>query len=209
MQNKYIGLIMDGNRRWAKKYNKTYYEAYKNSIQNYKKIISEAISLGIKELSCYALSYDNYHKRSSLEINQLLEFCITEFNDDIDFFIKNKIVIKFIGNKNILPANTTKELQKIEDATRQNDYSLIGNILMAYDPHEDIAGDMQKKLKFSYDIQPINLIIRTGGRNRLSGFLPSQSMYANIVCIETLWPDFTPEIFAECIKKNFINNYGA
>ena len=86
---------------------------------------------------------------------------------------------------------------------------MIVNILLGYDPMKDLAGLMKcNQLFYSNDIHSIDIIIRTGGYNRLSGFLPMQSMYANIITLDTLWPDFSIDSLKLCLTKQFINNYG-
>lgn len=205
----YIGIIMDGNRRWAQQNKVTYYDGYLKGIENCNDILLSLINYSILEVSIYAMSYDNYIKRTIEEVNLLLSLLNDFLYKYIESYIKNKIIVKFIGERNLFSENIKKILSDFERRTYCDNQKMIVNILLGYDPIKDLAGLMQcNRLFYSNKIHPLDIIIRTGGYNRLSGFLPMQSMYANIITLDTLWPDFSIDSLKLCLTKKFINNYG-
>lgn len=212
MKNKYIGLIMDGNRRWAKMHNFSYYHTYEKSIFNCKEIILSSLQKNVSQLSLYALSYDNYCKRHDYEIADILSLFVKTFSDDmIHFFITHHVLVQFVGRISELPCNVITCIKKIETMTKNYSCKLNLYILFCYDPYKDILHtEENNSLPYnSKNIKPLDIIIRTGNYSRLSGFLPMQSMYANIIIYDVLWPDFTKSMFEEQIEKNFFNNYGS
>lgn len=205
----YIGIIMDGNRRWARQNKVTYYDGYRKGIENCNNILLSLIDLSIFEVSIYAMSYDNYVKRPVEEVDLLVSFLNDILYTYIEIYIKYKIIVKFIGERDLFSENIKIILSNFEERTYCNDQNMVVNILLGYNPSKDLAGLVEcNGLFYSRNIHAIDTIIRTGGYNRLSGFLPMQSMYANIITIDTLWPDFTVDLLKLCLQKSFINNYG-
>jgi tritrans,polycis-undecaprenyl-diphosphate synthase [geranylgeranyl-diphosphate specific] len=228
----HLGIIIDGNRRYAKKMNITVLEAYKLGADK----VYETINLvfgktDIPEISVYALSFDNLMRRLG-ELNLLLDVQRAAFEKwATDPLFKEKgICVKFVGELETLPPKIKKSCLALQAATSGND-SRVLNILMAYFGHREISGAVAKILDakdmvlekgskaerldrietlIASNLQvkrPVNLIIRTAGGNRLSGFLPWQSEYAELYPLKKYWPEVNPEDIKKAIDQ--FNNSGA
>lgn len=197
----HIGLIPDGNRRWAQ--NKGYekqdgYEYGLNPGLNFLKLAKE---YGIKEVTYYGFTTDNC-KRPKKQIESFVKACV----DAINLIIKENVSLLVIGNTNssIFP----KELLKYTKRTDIGNGGMKVNFLVNYGWDWDLSNincenSNRKSIMdclHSKDISRIDLILRWGGRKRLSGFLPIQSVYSDIYTIDDMWPDFKPEQFHEAIK---------
>lgn len=208
--NKVIGFIMDGNRRWAKKNIVNLGAGYAQGADIFFMVISQCIEYNIKTIIFYAMSSNNFKKRSKQELTIIYEIGIKQLNNKKKFFIENKIKIVFIGDISACDETIRKTITEIEAETNEKEPIITVYILMIYDPYKDIFNyHINKKLFYSSAVPDIDLIIRTGGFNRLSGFLPIQSMNANIITLEELWPDLTKEKLYS-IFTNYKNtqNYG-
>ncbi len=208
IHNKTIGFIMDGNRRWAKIHGTSLEEAYNKGSQIFFMSIIECIKYKIETIIFYALSFDNFNKRNHDELKIIYNIGIIELNNKKCFFIQNKIKIIFIGNKNKYNQDLLNLTTNLEVETNTKDYKITIFILMIYDPIEDVLNydPTNKKLLYSYLIPNVDIIIRTGGLNRLSGFLPIQSMYSNIITINELWPDLNENILFKTLNNNNTKN---
>lgn len=202
---KVIGFIMDGNRRWAIKSATSLSIAYTKGVENFYMVIIECMKYEINTVVFYALSSDNFNKRNKDELKIIYDVGIMALYNKKKFFIINKIKIVFIGNKLKYDDKVLDMVVNLEKDTDCIDSLITVFILMIYDPYEDIFNTSIKKLFYSNNIPNIDLIIRTGGYNRLSGFLPIQSMNANIITLDDLWPDFT-KIKLAFILNNYKNN---
>ena len=188
--NQIIGFIMDGNRRWAKKNIVNLASAYSQGAKNFFMTITECIKYNINTAVFYALSSDNFNKRNKCELDVIYDTGIFELKNNKIFFIENKVKIIFIGERTNCEEKIIQSITQLEEETNFRNPTITIFILMIYDPFQDIFNyHINKKLFYSDAIPNIDLIIRTGGYNRLSGFLPIQSMNANIITLDELWPD--------------------
>ena len=182
----HVGIIPDGNRRWIKKNGIfTYFETTLNVI----KILIFNLIPHIKYISIYCLSIDNYNKRQNIDI------ILNALNLFLNNEIINNINIKVIGNINILPKIIQKNLNILSNNFDKNKCTL--RLLIGYDPIEH----SRTLLKNINNINYIDLIIRTGFEKRLSGFLPIESIYAEIYFIDKLFPDLTKEDITLILDK--------
>ncbi len=210
-----IAIIPDGNRRYAKKYKINLRKAYLKGIEKVREVSRWCIEYDVSSLTFWALSLDNLRARSSFQIKllfYLLESEIREILNSEEFF-KEKIKVHFLGKLNLLPTSLSKLMEKVQQKTK-NFEKLSLNIAVAYDGREEIINATKKiaskilsgelktnsisnKLfsKYLYIQSPPDLIIRTGARNRLSGFMPFQSAYSELFFLDRLWPEFN--------KRNF------
>lgn len=203
-----IGFIMDGNRRWAIKNKTTLEIAYQKGSETFINSIIICLKYKISIIVFYALSHDNFKNRSQKELNIIYHIGILELNKNKLFFIKNKIKIIFIGEKKILEQSILNNINIIENETNINNNIMTIFILLIYDPYKDVFNNGHNLL-YSSSIPNIDLIIRSGGHNRLSGFLPIQSINANIICIKELWPEISQEVLYKILKNYKKNqNYG-
>lgn len=213
MENKvptHVGLIMDGNGRWAKKRNLPRSMGHQKGYQNLEKLNKHIFQKGIKVLSIYALSTDNF-KRPKKEIDYLLELFLDKFSKQKDFYIQNNIKVVFSGRKNHFNDKVINVMNEIENETKNNskaifnicfDYSSRNEIIDAIKRIKDIDEiDQETFNKYLYhDLPPIDFLIRTSGEMRLSDFMLWQSAYAELYFPETLFPDFNNEEFDKAIE---------
>ena len=219
----HIAIIMDGNRRWAKKNNLDQIEGHKKGIETAKFIAKHCHNENIKELTLYAFSMQNW-KRPKLEIKSLLKLFSTLFEDKSHFFIKNNFKFNPIGRIDGLNEAVKIKINSLKDKTKANDAMTInvainyGGIEEIIDTYERIVLNNEKKIdqkilkKYSYlpESYEIDLIIRTGGYSRLSNFLNLHNSYSELEISNILWPDFSQEDFEEILSKykKIERNYG-
>lgn len=219
----HIAIIMDGNRRWAKKNELDQIEGHRKGIETAKFIAKYCGNQNIKELTLYAFSMQNW-KRSKVEIKSLLKLFSTLFEDKSHFFIKNNFKFNPIGRIDELNETVRKKINSLKDKTKSNNGMTInvainyGGIEEIIDTYERITLNGEKNIdekilkKYSYlpDSNEVDLIIRTGGYSRISNFLNLHNSYSEIEISNILWPDFRQEDFEKILLKyrKIERNYG-
>ncbi len=221
---RHIGVILDGNRRWARKEGLDKKTAYRIGAKKVEEIISWSKELGIKNLTLFVLSTENYMKRSADELAilfELLEEYLRKLLDDDPE--KNKVRIRFIGNLDLLKDRNLKQL--IEEVERKYSYSdsLTVNIAFLYGGKWDIVNatkrivnavlkgeitsndisieTFQKYLSTSHlDSQDLDMVLRTGGEWRLSNFLLWEAAYSELIFMDVYWPEFRKIDFLRAIR---------
>lgn len=216
---KHVALIMDGNRRWAKTKNLPAFEGHRRGEQRIEPIIDEAIKMKIPLLTFWAFSTENWF-RSKQEVSFLLNLYRYELNKKMDRFYKKKVKINIIGNIKMFPKDIQVKTKEWMEKTKNNKIITV-NFALSYGGRDEILRAINKmransklqnpNFKLNAEIfekyldtagQPDpDLIIRTGGVKRLSGFLLWQSEYAELYFSDLYWPDFTPLEFQKAVKK--------
>ena len=217
---KHLAIIMDGNGRWAQERGKKRSLGHKAGADVLEKIALHAVDIGIKYLSVYAFSTDNF-KRSKEEVDYLMRLFVDNFNSKFNKFSKNGIRVVFSGVKEHLPDDVVESMNTITEKTKDNVNGTL-NICLNYGGQEEIiraseryhedlnAGkvtmsEMNRDKFYQYmdnDLPPIDLMIRTGGEKRLSNFMLYQMMYAELYFIDAYFPDFDSQML-----DNIIDNY--
>ncbi|MDD5182390.1 MAG: polyprenyl diphosphate synthase [Candidatus Nanoarchaeia archaeon] len=215
----HIGMILDGNRRYAQKHGLKPWEGHEEGKKALSKLIryfanSESQT---KYLTLYALSLDNFQKRSQIERNFLYNVLKEGFTEILDepIIFEKKINIDVIGRWELLPDKELKEaIQNAVDATKSHKNKFI-RFAICYDGLDEIVNAAQKIVDsnakkvtkelikenlFTKDLPPVDLLIRTGGEQRLSGFLLWDASYAELYFTETLFPDSIPGVYNSAIK---------
>ncbi|QJC29081.1 polyprenyl diphosphate synthase [Enterobacteriaceae endosymbiont of Plateumaris rustica] len=216
----HVAIIMDGNRRWAKKKNTWKFSGHKEGVNTIKKIINSALYFKLKVLTLYAFSSENW-KRSINEIKFLMNLFTKVLDNEVVNFKKKNICLKIIGNINKFDINLQKSIIKAENFTKNNS-GLILNIAVNYGGRWDIISgvkkiiiEIQKGLLNSNSINeyifskylclnniiPVDLVIRTGGELRISNFLIWQIAYSELYFTKILWPDFNEENFKNALEE--------
>jgi undecaprenyl diphosphate synthase len=204
----HIGFILDGNRRFGKKYN---LNGHLYGAINSKRIITYIYKTGIiKECTLFVLSYDNYINRSTHEKNNIYKII-----EEYLLFIKNNqtlfsnFIINFLGEINLLPENLQNLIYFIIDLNKfktQNNNIITINYAIVYDGRREIinAVNTYSNNFFNHLLlkNDIDLVIRTGNSNRISGFFPWQTIYSEYYFLDKLWPEFT-----EIDLDNILNSY--
>lgn len=217
---KHIAIIMDGNGRWAKKRGLPRVMGHKVGMNAIKETVKACSDLGIKILTVYAFSTENW-KRPKDEVSYLMNLLVEYLHKEIGELHRNNVKIKVLGDIEVLPEQTRKEIREALRLT-ENNGGLQFNIALNYGGRAEILNACKSLTKLVkegvYDTEQIDeelfskylytgsdtdpdLIIRTSGEQRLSNFLLWQCAYSEFVFIDELWPDFNRDTLISAIKK--------
>ena len=209
----HVGIIMDGNGRWAQKRSLPRTAGHKYYLYSAKTIVKKAAELGIKYVTLYTFSTENW-KRTQEEVGFLMNLIKLHLRAEYEFYKKNGIRIKHIGNIQALPEDVRKEMISAEKETENFNTTTVvlainygGRDEIARAVKKMIAGQLvsdtvEQQIPLCFDFPELpdaDLIIRTGGEKRLSNFLMWHSAYSELEFSDTLWPDYTPEEFTEAL----------
>ncbi len=217
---RHIGLILDGNRRLAKRLMLKPWKGHELGAQKVEKLFEWCKELDIKELTLYALSIENFN-RPKKEFAFLMDLFHKEFErckTDPKIY-ENKIRINVIGRTWMLPQNVQESIQSLMEKTKTHDQYII-NFALAYGGRQEVV-DATKKIaeqikSGTLNVDQINeetfskqlymgdepdLIIRTGGDHRTSNFLIWQSSYTEWMFLEKMWPEFEKKDLVSCIEE--------
>ena len=215
---RHIAVIMDGNGRWAGKMGKLRIFGHQNGVQAVKNCVESCAELGVRYLTLYAFSTENW-SRPKQEVDALMELLVKTIRSEVPTLNKNKIRLLSIGDQNALPASCQMALKEAIELTAPNTgLSLV--LALSYSSKWEITQAAkriaQKVLEGTLRPEEINetefaagletnnipdpeLLIRTSGEHRISNFLLWQSAYAEFYFTETLWPDFTKQDLVDAI----------
>ena len=216
----HVAFIMDGNGRWGlkKKNNRNY--GHLKGVETVRKIIKTSIQLKIPIVSFYVFSSENW-VRPKKEINFLFKLIKTYFLKERINTIKEGIKIKILGELSKLPKEIKDTLKSTSEMTKRNKKILV-NLAINYGSKNEILnaiknvkkkGSLKNFEKYLYtkNLPDPDILIRTGGRKRLSNFMLWQLAYTELFFINKLWPDFNSNDYIKIIKqyKNIKRNFGA
>jgi undecaprenyl pyrophosphate synthase len=198
----HVGIIPDGNRRWARRHGENLLKTYMRGYKNVVNIVKHLYDRGVKAVTVYGLSYDNCIKRDPLEkkiIEQVALYALRDMRDS-EMLRTRKVRVLFLGDSSIFSETLEVEVGKTSKALDYNGDRLLV-VLLCYSGRWEIDTYLSKGMvPPSLLLPPIDLIIRTGGARRLSGFVPISSEYAELYFTEKLWPDFTVKDADEALK---------
>ena len=218
----HIAIIMDGNGRWATANNLPKLEGHRQGAKTAKNIVKHAVSIGVKHLTLYAFSMENW-KRSEQEVADILGILSYYLKNQINELHENNIKFKLIGDITQLNANLQNLVLESEKLTQDNDLMTL-YLAFSYGGRDEIVRACKKLVasgvqdvtqeKFTEfldvaDMPDVDLMIRSSGEKRISNFLIWQSAYSEIYFSSKLWPDFTSGDLDEAIadfnlrKRNF------
>lgn len=210
----HVGIIMDGNGRWAKKRGLPRVFGHRAGVNTVKKIVETAAKIGVKCLSLYAFSTENW-RRPKNEIQILFNLLRQFIKKEEKNLIKNNIKLFISGDISKIDKKTAEALQNLISKLKNNT-GLIVNLCLNYGGRQEIVSavnkiissgiksvDEKKFEEFLYtkDLPELDLLIRTSGELRISNFMLWQVAYAELYFTKTLWPDFTPKEFVLAIKE--------
>lgn len=216
----HVAIIMDGNGRWAEQRNLPRAFGHNAGMKAMKEIVKRSSSLGIKHLTVYAFSTENW-KRSTEEVNGIFKLIVTYVDNELKELHGNNVRVHILGDYSKLPTDAVTRLEK-SLAVTQNNTGMQFNIALNYGSRHEIVqaiSDIAKEVaagKISAEdinettvtqhlstglagIPDPELLIRTSGETRVSNFLLWQIAYSELVYTPVLWPDFTPEVFENAI----------
>ena len=217
----HVAIIMDGNGRWAKSKGLVRMEGHKKGLVTAEKIIDHSIKLGIKFLSLYVFSTENW-KRPQKEVSTLFHLA-DKYLDKFQDFCKNQVRVVVSGSRDGLPPKLVQKIEQIQQETATFD-AICVNLCINYGGQQDIVQaantlaatgqpitlqSLQQNLYNGFIPAP-DVIIRTGGQKRLSNFLLFQSAYAELYFSNTLWPDFSQDEYNTIVAdyETRVRNFG-
>lgn len=190
---KHIGIIPDGNRRWADEHGMNKKDGYEHGLLPGLKLLHAAKEKGIDEITYYGFTVDNC-KRPAEQFKAFQKACV----EAVDMLTKEGADLLVIGNSE--SKCFPKELLPYRTRTQVNGGGIKVNFLVNYGWQWDLSHIKVDGKPNSYDISRIDLIIRWGGMRRLSGFLPMQSVYADFYVVDNYWPDYRDDDFIGALE---------
>ena len=210
---KHIAIIMDGNGRWAKKRKMPRIAGHRQGAENVSNIVEAASKIGIKYLTLYTFSVENWQRPES-EVKSLMDLFEIMLNKKLSLLIKNKVRLNIIGDINAIRKTTREKFLSAIEKTEKND-GLVLTIALNYGGRDDLVRAFNKMLKDGVkkadeetvskyldtgEMPDPELLIRTSGEARISNFLLWQIAYSEVYFSKTLWPDFKDQDLYEAIR---------
>ena len=216
----HIAFIMDGNGRWGKKQNKSRNFGHLKGVDTVKKVVKSSIKFKIPIVTFYVFSTENW-KRPKTEISFLFKLIGKYFSQEINSVISQGIKINILGEINKLPLDLKKILIKTINLTKKNN-KIIVNLALNYGSKNEMINAFRKNKKnisiknieknlYTKKMPNPEILIRTGGHQRLSNFMLWQLAYAELFFLKKLWPDFNERDLSKIINnfKRSKRNFGA
>lgn len=200
---KHLGIILDGNRRWAKERGLPVFEGHKKGLRKIKDVVEWCKEKGIKTLTLFVFSTENW-KRSKAEVGYLMRLVSKATSNDLRKISRQEIKVRLIGERERLPKFVQKAVEKIERMTKKNKKMTL-NLALSYGGRGEIVQAVKNITKKKIPINKItenlisknlwasdlDMIIRTGKEQRISNFLIWQAAYAELYFFRKYWPDFS------------------
>ena len=207
---RHVAFIMDGNGRWGKKKNKGRNFGHLKGVETVKKIVNSSIKLRIPIITFYVFSSENW-KRPKNEINFLFKLIKNYFLQEIENVVSEGIKINIFGELNKMPLELRKVLKRSTDKTKKNNKITV-NLAINYGSKNEILNTIRKiktkineknleKNLYTKGMPDPDILIRTGGHQRLSNFMLWQLAYAELFFLKKLWPEFNSNDLKKIISK--------
>lgn len=209
-----VGVVMDGNRRWARAHNLPVFEGHNEGRKKLQECVRWAREAGIEHVVAYVFSTENW-KRPEKEVGYLMKLFRSVLENETQKMVEERIRVRFLGDRARFDTDIQEMMARMEQAT-QVSYDITLHLAMSYGGRAEIIAATNLLLKegkkivaekefsqkmWSYPMPDPDLIIRTGGEKRLSGFLSWQSVYSELFFFDSLWPAFTKEEFERCLAE--------
>ena len=220
---KHVAIIMDGNGRWAQQQGKNRLRGHEAGAKAVRKTVEAAAKLGIKHLTLYAFSTENW-KRPKVEVATLMTLLVRNLRLELERMTKNNIRLSAIGSLDKLPNKVRHELIEVIEKTQSNTGTNL-TLALSYGAREEIKQaviDISKKVKnsiinvesidetiinehlYTQHLPDVDLLIRTSGEVRISNFLLWQIAYAELYFTDVMWPEFNKQELHQAIKSYLI-----
>jgi undecaprenyl diphosphate synthase len=216
---RHVGVIMDGNGRWAEHRGLTRVEGHREGSASVREVTRCARRLGIQALTLYAFSSQNW-SRPADEIAALMELLVEYLEKEREELLRNGIRLNLIGDIERLPRSVREPMLRVRDESSRN-AAMVLTLALSYGGRDEIVraarmlaeraarGEISpskidercfESCLWTAGLPPLDLLIRTSGEQRISNFLLWQAAYAELVFIDTLWPDVRAEQFLQCLE---------
>ncbi|XOB42316.1 MAG: polyprenyl diphosphate synthase [Candidatus Nealsonbacteria bacterium] len=208
----HLGIILDGNRRWAKEKGLSAFEGHRKGLDKIKKVVSWCKEKGIKTLTLFVFSTENW-KRPKKEVNYLMKLA-EKMESHFSEAVKQNIKLRVIGQRDKLPIAVRASIKKIENLTKNNNEMTL-NFALSYGGRAEIVEAIKNIIRQKVDVDKIDeslisrnlwtsdldLIIRTGKEQRISNFLIWQAAYSELYFFKKYWPDFNKRDLDQAISE--------
>ncbi len=212
----HMGVILDGNRRWAKHAGKKALEGHRVGAEVFKETSLHLFERGVRYVSGYIFSTENWQRKAD-EVDYLMRLVIKAVELHLDEYNKKGIRVRVLGSRDNLDSKVVQAIERTESKTVKNDQGTLA-LCFNYGGHDEIvqatkqiveggvlaegitADTIAEKL-YAPDIPDIDLIVRTSGEQRLSGFMMWRAQYAELEFVQKLWPDMTTADFDTILKS--------
>lgn len=205
---RHVGYIIDGNRRWAKKHGLPTYEGHLAGYNAVKEVAFATLEAGVEYMSVYVFSSENW-SRSQEEIKNLMALVLRLFTTDSHMFDENGIRLKVLGMREGLNKNIIKEINRLEDRTKDNTNGTLA-ICLNYGGQGEIVDAVKKIVQsgiaaeeidetliaenlYGAEVPPVDVVVRTSGEKRLSNFMLWRAAYSEFIFLDKMWPDMTKD----------------
>jgi undecaprenyl diphosphate synthase len=203
---RHVGLILDGNRRWAKQRGLPPMEGHRKGYETLISIIDAALESGVEYVSAYVFSTENW-QRTRPEVKFLMNLVLRVVTDDLETYHKKGIRIVWLGSKQQVSNKVREAIERAEELTKNNTRGTFG-LCFNHGGYREISEAMQRMVEDGVtlgeiteakiaqyidhpEVPPIDLLIRTSGEKRLSNFMLWRAAYSELIFSDTLWPDFS------------------
>lgn len=212
----HLGLILDGNRRWARENGLTVAQGHRRGYQNLKTVSKAAIKYGVRYVSAYIFSTENW-SRDKQEVRDIMNIMKWVLKHEVKEFNKDNIRLRVIGSKAKLGAAL---VTAIHDAEKLTEHNTAGTILLCLDyggqqeivdavkriaalgtDPSEITAELIAEHLYAPDVPPVDLVIRTSGEQRLSNFMTWEAAYSELLFNEKNWPEFGEADFADAMAQ--------
>lgn len=213
---RHLGLILDGNRRWAKQRGLPIIEGHRQGYENLRRISEAAFEEGVEYVSAYVFSSENWN-RSADEVRNLMKLFLWTLKHEVENFSKHGIRLQTMGSKFRLGKALVKAIHEAEEKTKLNDKGTLllclnyggqqeivdamKRIVEQGTPAEEITAELISRNLYAPHVPPVDLIIRTSGEHRLSNFMLWEGAYSELMFTKTAWPDFGTAEFKQMLVQ--------
>jgi undecaprenyl diphosphate synthase len=202
----HVGIILDGNRRWAKERGLPDGDGHVQGVETLKEVVKSAFGSGVKIISAYVFSTENW-KRTKSEVKFLMSLLLRVLDKDLAQLHKEGVKVVVLGSRYGLSKKIVSAIERAEEKTKNNEKGVLA-LCLNYGGHQELVDAVKKILQarvefdevtaeviaknlYHPEVPPIDLIIRTSGEHRLSNFMLWRSEYAELYFSDKYWPDFT------------------
>lgn len=212
----HVGIILDGNRRWAKKQGMPILEGHRRGAEVFKEVSLGAFDRGVTYLSAFVFSTENWN-RTEEEVSYLMKLIAKAVERYLEEFHKKGIKIIVAGQRDKFSSTVLSSIEKTEERTKDNRNGVLvlclgyggqqeivdatKKILAENHTPSDITTELFEQNLYAPEIPPVDLLIRTSGEQRTSGFMLWRAAYAELLFSDKLWPDYTIEDFDEALVE--------
>lgn len=213
---RHLGLILDGNRRWAKSAGLPKLQGHKKGYENLKVIADAALDQGVEYLSAYIFSTENWN-RAEKEVGYLMKLVVEVFTKDIESFMEKNVKIVFLGSRERLSKAVLNAISRAEEQTKDNNRGTLA-LCFNYGGHLEIVDAVKRIVASGVDedevdeklieqniyrpeVPPVDFMIRTSGEQRLSNFMLWRIAYAELHFVDKHWPAFTVEDLEQALEE--------